>query len=404
MAKYALKPMRQALMAGISVLALSGAALAQDVIKIGDVNSYTNYPDHLGHYQRGMEIALDEVNGAGGVDGKQLVVVTRDDKATAGDAIRAAEELIAREGVHAITGTYLSSTALAMSDFARQNEVLFLATLSLSDKMIWQEGHRYSYRLRAGTYTQSAILAEKAATLGKKRWALIYPNYEFGQLAAENFKRMLKEAQPDVEFVTEQATPLGKIEAGGVAQAIQDAQPDAIFSVLFGADLLKFVRAGNTQGLFEGKEVLAMTTGEPENLEPLKDEAPEGWWVTGYAYNAHLTPEHVAFLDEYRKRFDTHPGISAIMGYTTIKTMAAAFDKADSTDVEKVTEAMKGLQVSMPWGTIEYRAQDNLSTIGSFLGQTHRGEVLPVLINAEYMPGENYQPTDEMVREWRPAE
>jgi branched-chain amino acid transport system substrate-binding protein len=386
---------------GISALTLAATARAQDVIKIGDVNSYTNFPDHLGHYKNGMEMALDEINSAGGINGKRLVVVTRDDKGTAGDGIRAAEELIARERVHAISGTFLSSVALALNDFARQNKALFLATMSLSDRMIWQEGNRYGFRLRAGTYTQSAILAEKAAKLGKKRWALVYPNYEFGQLASANFKRMLKEAQPDVTFVAEQAVPLGKIEASAVVQSLIDAKPDAIFSVLFGGDLLKFVRAGGTQGLFEGREVLALTTGEPENLEPLKDDAPKGWWVTGYPWNDVKTPEHEVFLKSYQKRFGKHPGISSIMGYTTIKTLAAAFKKAGTTDTEKVVDAMIGLEVDMPWGKIQYRPQDHQSTIGSFIGQIAKGETGPVVINSEYKQGDRYQPTDAMVKEWR---
>ena len=161
--------------------AFSPLAMAEDVITIGDVNSYTNYPDHLTHYKNGMDLALDEINAAGGVDGKKLVVVTRDDKGTAGDAIRAAEELVAREQVNALSGSFLSSVALALNDFAGHNETMFLASMSMSDRMIWQESNPYGFRLRAGTYTQSAILAEKAAELGKKRWALVYPNYEFGQ-------------------------------------------------------------------------------------------------------------------------------------------------------------------------------------------------------------------------------
>lgn len=389
------------LLLGAAVAMIPAAAMAEDVIKIGDVNSYTNYPDHLGHYKNGMDIALDEINSAGGVDGKKLVVVTRDDKGTAGDAIRAAEELLQREQVDAISGTFLSSVALALNDFARHNEALFLATMSLSDRMIWQEGNPFGFRLRAGTYTQSAILAEKAAELGKKRWALVYPNYEFGQLAAANFRRMLEEAQPDVEFVADLAVPLGKIEPGGVVQSLADAKPDGIFSVLFGADLLKFVRAGDTQGLFEGREVLGLTTGEPENLEPLKDDAPEGWWVTGYPPRDVHTPEHDAFLNEYRERFGVYPGISSIMGYTTIKTLAAAFDKADSTDPKKVAEAMVGIEVDMPWGKIQYRPQDNQSTIGSFLGRTAKGEDGPVVVDSVYKQGDQYQPTDAMVESLR---
>lgn len=393
--------MWKGLMIGAMAIAISAPVFAQEVIKIGEVSSFTNFPDHMGHYENGMNLAVDEINAAGGVDGKQIVVIKRDDKANAGDAIRAAEELVAREQVHAITGTFLSSVALAMNEWAGRNKVLLLGTMSLSDKMIWQERNRYGFRLRAGTYTQAEILAEKAAELNKKRWALVYPNYEFGQLAAATFMRMLKDRQPDVEFVSEHATPLGKIEPSGVVQAIIDEKPDAMFSVLFGADLLKFVRAGSTQGLFEDLTVLGMVAGEPENLEPLGADAPEGWWVTGYDWRNTDIPAHKAFLDAYQERYGKHPGISAVMGYTAIKTMAAAFDKADSTETEAVVDAMANLEVDMPWGTIRYRTIDNQSTIGAFLGRTAQGENGPILVDAEYKDGEAYQPSDEMIEKWR---
>ncbi len=89
---------------------------------------------------------------------------------------------------------------------------------------------------------------------------------------------MLKKAQPDVEFVTEQAPPLGRVEAGTVVQAIDDAKPDAIFNVLFGPDLAKLVREGTTRGSFKDRTVVSLLSGEPEYLDPLKDEAPVAGW------------------------------------------------------------------------------------------------------------------------------
>ena len=82
--------------------------------------------------------------------------------------------------------------------------------------------------------------------------------------AAAAFKELLKAKQPDVEFVTEQATPLGKVDAGAVAQAIDDAKPDGIFNVLFGGDLAKFVREGSTRGVFKNRTVVSLLSGEPE--------------------------------------------------------------------------------------------------------------------------------------------
>ena len=148
------------------------------------------------------------------------------------------------------------------------------------------------------------MLMPAAVAAKKKRWALIYPNFEYGQSGAAIFKEMLKKAQPDVEFVTEQATPLGKLDAGAVVQAIDDAKPDAIFNVQFGADLAKFVREGNTRGMFKDRMVVSMLSGEPEYLDPLKDEAPVGWVVTGYPWNEINTPEHKAFVDAYQKALE----------------------------------------------------------------------------------------------------
>ena len=257
-----------------AALAISMATLpafAQNVIKIGEINSYKAQPAFLDPYKKGMELAVEEINAAGGVNGKQLQLITRDDNASPGDAVRAAEELLSREKVDVLSGAFLSHIGLALGDFAKQRKVFFLAGEPLTDKMVWQNGNRYTYRLRASTYMQVAMLVPEAAKLKKKRWAVVYPNYEYGQSAAATFKQLLKAAQPDVEFVGEQAPALGKIDAGSVTQALADAKPDAIFNVLFATDLAKFVREGNTRGLFQGREVVSLLTGEPEYLEPLKD-------------------------------------------------------------------------------------------------------------------------------------
>jgi branched-chain amino acid transport system substrate-binding protein len=94
---------------------------------------------------------------------------------------------------------------------------------------------------------QVAMLMPDALAAKKKRWALVYPNFEYGQAAVATFKEMMKAKQPDIEFVTEQAPPLGKVDAGAVVQAIDDAKPDAIFNVLFGADFSKLVREGTPE-------------------------------------------------------------------------------------------------------------------------------------------------------------
>ena len=388
----------------LAAVLLAGApAHAQGVYKIGELNSYKAQPAFLEPYKKGMELAVEEINKAGGINGKKVELVTRDDNANPGDAVRAAEELISREKVDVLTGTFLSNTGMAVADFAKQKKVFFLAGEPLTDKLTWQGGNEYTFRLRPGTYMQAAMLVPEAVKMKKKRWAVVYPNYEYGQSAVAAFKNLLKAAQPDVEFVAEQAPPLGKLDAGSVVQALADSKPDAIFNVLFGADLSKFVREGNTRGLFKDRTVISVLTGEPEYLDPLRDEAPNGWIVTGYPWYGIQTPEHKAFFLAYHNKFKDYPRLGSVVGYSMIKSAAAGLKKAGSSDTAKLIAAFKGLQVDSPFGKITYRPEDHQSTMGAFVGKTKNENGKGVMVDYQYFDGAKFQPSAADVKKSRTA-
>jgi branched-chain amino acid transport system substrate-binding protein len=384
---------------GLALTATGG--FGQSAIKIGELNSYKVFPAFLEPYKKGMELALEEVNRSGGVAGRKLELVVRDDGGTPGDAVRVAEELIARERVNVLMGTFASNVGLAVANLANQRKVLFLASEPLTDKIVWENGNRYTFRLRPSTYMQTAMLVPEAAKLKKKRWAIVYPNYEYGQSATASFKKLLSQAQPGVEFVAEQAPALGKIEAGAVVQALAEAKPDAIFSSLFAADLQKFVREGTTRGLFKNTVVFNLLGGEPEYLDPLKDETPEGWWVTGYPWSEINTPEHKAFRDAYQKRWNDYPRLGSVVGYSAVHTVANAIRKAQSADTEKLVEALKGLQMQTPFGPITWRALDHQSTMGAYVGQLAKKDGKGTMVNWRYADGAKYLPSDEEIRKLR---
>ena len=373
------------------------AAGAQSV-KIGELNSYKVFPAFLEPYKKGMELAVEEVNRAGGV---KLQLVTRDDGGTPGDAVRVAEELIARERVNVLMGTFASNVGLAVANLAQQRRILFVASEPLTDKIVWENGNRYTFRLRPSTYMQTAMLVPEAAKLKKQRWAIVYPNYEYGQSATASFKKLLSQAQPEVEFVAEQSAPLNKIDAGAVVQALAEAKPDAIFSSLFAADLQKFVREGNTRGLFKNVVVFNLLAGEPEYLDPLKDETPEGWWVTGYPWSAINTPEHKAFLEAYRTRWKDYPRQGSVVGYAAIHTVANAVRKAKAVETEKLVGALKGLEMRTPFGPVTWRAIDHQSTMGAFVGQLAKKDGRGTMVNWRYADGASYQPSDQEILKLR---
>src|SRR6202011_2918494 len=389
--------------AGALAISVGQTASAQETIKIGELNSYKTQTAFLDPYKKGWEMAIEEINAKGGVLGKKLEVISRDDGSNPGEAVRVADELVTREGVNILTGTFLSNIGLAVAEFAGKKRVFFLASEPLTDKITWQNGNKYTFRLRPQTYMQTAMLLPDALAAKKKRWALVYPNYEYGQAAAAAFKEMMKAKQPDVEFVTEQAPPLGKVDAGAVVQAIDDAKPDAVFNVLFGADLAKLVREGTTRGAFKDRTVVSLLSGEPEYLDPLKEEAPEGWIVTGYPWDAITTPAHKAFVAAYQKRWNDYPRLGSVVGYETMRSLAAGIAKAGSTDTEKLITAFRGLKLGTPFGGIEFRAIDQQSTMGAYVGKTALKGGKGTMVDFRYVDGASVQPSDEEVRKLRPT-
>ena len=342
-----LKPL--VLVASFAALAATAPAQAQDTIKIGEINSYKAQPAFLDPYKKGGELGVEEVNAAGGVLGKKIEVVSRDDNGNPGDAVRVAEELVSREGVALIAGGFLSNTGLAVTDFAKQKKVFFLAAEPLTDKVTWQNGNHYTFRLRPNTYMQVAMLVpeagqaeeEEVLVVGLPRTTRVRP---VGRDAA-TFKAMLKKLQLlDVEFLPDQATPLGRIEAGAVVQALSDAPNPTPSSTSCSALTSRSSCAeGNTRELFKGRDVVSLLTGEPEYLEPLKEEAPDGWIVTGYPYYGIQTPEHKKFFLRLRFRSTTSTCRArlGVVGYSTIISIAEGIKEGQ---VDRHREAGRRLQ------------------------------------------------------------
>jgi branched-chain amino acid transport system substrate-binding protein len=386
------------------VLVAGTPAAAQAPIKIGEINSFSGIgAPFTGPYRQAVEMAVEEVNAKGGVLGRKVEVIFRDDKGQPAEAQKHAQELVASEQVALISGTFLSNVGLAVSDWAKQNKVLFVASEPLTEALTWSKGHDHVFRVRPNTYEQGRMLAEKAGKMKHTKWATIGPNYEYGKRAWETFRERLKELKPDVQIVGEHWPALGKLEAGPFVTAILNQNPDALYVSLFGSDWIAFVREGDKRGLFKKTFVVGILLGEPEYMDPLKLEAPEGMLVTGYPWYDIQAPAHKDFVARFTKRTDKNPVLGSLVGYVTYLSIFEAIRKAGSTDTEKLVAAFRGLKVETPIGPIGYRAVDGQSTMGAWVGTTKldakRG--VGVMVNHEYVPGERVLPSDDDVKKMR---
>src|SRR5215468_5038880 len=379
--------------AGVAVAAAGLAAapaMAETGVKVGELNSYSRFAAFAVPYRNGMQLAEDEINANGGVLGGSLEIIFRDDGSTPGDAVRVAEELLTRENVSFLVGTFLSNVGLAVADFANQKKTLFIATEPLTDAITMGAGNRYTFRIRPSTYMQTKMLVEAVKGKGVKKWAIVAPNYEYGQSAAANFKKLIKAATPDAEIAGEQFPALGKIDAGATVAALENLKPDGIFNVLFGADLTTFVREGNTRGLFEKRTVASLLTGEPEYMIPLGEETPQGWIVTGYPWDQITDPAHKAFVDAYRAKFNDTPRLGSFLGYSVGYMMRDLIAKAGSADTEKLIATLQDLQFASVAGPITIRALDHQSTMGAWVGETSKAGKVGGMKNWQYEDGTKY--------------
>jgi branched-chain amino acid transport system substrate-binding protein len=370
-------------------------------IIIGEINSYSTIPAFTEGYRKGWQLALEGVNQSGGVLGRELSVISRDDGGKPEDATREAAGLVDGPKADLLAGGYLSNVGLALSDYAKQAGKVYVAGEPLSDALTWQHGNATCFRLRPSTYMQVAMLLPDALALKAKRWATVAPNYEYGQSAVKWFRQLLTQADPSVQFVGEQWPALGKIDAGAVAQAVGDAKPDAIFNVTFGADLTNFVREGNTRGVFEGRGVVSLLTGEPEYLRALGDETPEGWIVTGYPVGQPQDDANIAFLTAYQAKFGEAPGMGSVVGYALINSIAAGIARAGSVETAKLIEGLAGARFATPFGEAMYRAIDHQGTLGSFVGKTKLQNGKGTMTDWRYVDGASACPPDGEVRRLR---
>jgi branched-chain amino acid transport system substrate-binding protein len=389
-----------------------GAALARPAliraqssapIRVGEINSYTSQADFAVPYRRGWEMALGMVNDRGGVQGRKIEFVARDDAGRPQDAVRIAGELLNDDKVDLLAGGFLSNVGLAISAYALQAKKLYVASEPLSDALVWEKGNRYTYRVRPSTYMQAAMLVEEAAKLPAKTWVTVAPNYEFGQSAVKWFKQLLMAKRPDVTFVGEQWPALGKLDAGSVVSALGSAKPDAIFNAMFGPDLTGFVRQGNTRGLFENRAVVSMLTGEPEYLDTLGDETPPGWIVTGYPWSTSDEPYSKQFVLDYKDRYHDTPRMGSVVGVALVNAIVSGILKSGGTDTETMADGFGDASFTTPFGIAKFRTIDHQSTLGTYVGRLALVNGQGGMVDWRYVDGASVMPSDAEVRTMRPG-
>jgi len=390
--------MKNAILVVSFVLSLSAvpamaAAPAGEPIKIGEMTSYAAFPDEGQKWQQGWRLALDEVNRQGGVMGRPLVIVSRDDKGNPAEAVKLMEAFKNLEDIKIVMGTIFSHVGLAASGYAKQNHMLMFRSYAGSPKFTAEAGHDLYFQIQPPIPVWSGILADKAAESGRKKWAFIAADYEFSRASIALFQDNLKRLNPDVSFVETQWFPIGKLDAGAVAQVVARAKPDGIFVVAFGGDYARLMREGTKRALFKDRLTIGPYAGNTGFIKPLGKEAPVGWLSCGgYPLDKIQGEDHKKFVNAFRAIYGDDPYIASFYAYSVVKILAKAMDGAGSDDPEKVAAYIKSHTFDVPGYTLSFRA-DGISSLGDWVGHTGFKNGVPTIIDPVYIKPDPYLPS-----------
>lgn len=384
---------------------LTSVKAEEGPIKIGGVFSYSGLPNWIERAQNTAQMAIDEVNAQGGIKGRQVELITRDDRANPADAVQAAEELINRENVVALLGTSFTHVALAVSEVSKRNQMPYFTMWCTTNKCTWENYHPYIFAMDEAPYVSAQALADKASQFNAKRWVTIAPNIEYGQSVTNAFVKALKDKNPDVDIVEQQWPAMGKVDGSRLLNVVKKANPDAVFSMLYTKDNTAYIRAANRVGFLDDVIHINPNFGWPEEMEGFGDELPEGWWALGYPGAALETEENKSVRAAYKEKFGKTIGLAGIHSYINTKLLLAALEKAEDLSPDAIVKAAKGLEIDTPLGPVKIREIDNRATFGYWIGQTKLlDDGTPVLVNFERNDVEALMPTDEEIRKKQKGE
>lgn len=364
----------------LTLLAWIVPAAAQD-IRLGLIDMYGgSFAGQANAIRLGMQIALDEANAAGMVKGHKLSLTAADMGTSVEKAITEARRMILDDKLHYVVVGSHSGAAVALADLVRDKDVFGLGAFATTKRFTGEEGHAMIGRGNLSTVEIGRVMAAHLKPMTDvKRIAIISPDFEFGKHFTEDFVAAIKIERPDIVVVRQEWPKFGASDFTPHVTALQASKIDMVVSSLFSGDLANFLKAAKGFDLFSGGTRLFTSGLDLLKISTFKDELPAGTLGTvWYPFYALKGSENTAFVDEVKKRSNTYPTGSTLVGYVSGKMMAAAIGKASNPDDPKsMVKVMGGVSFSSPVGPVNVRACDNMALYNFYVGIVKHDTSLP---------------------------
>ncbi len=353
-------------------------AHAAEPIKIGWMYSYTYAPNLMKPALDGAQLAVKEFNEAGGLKGRNVELIVRDDHGDPAKGVRIASELLEKEKVEIMAAMSTATVAKSVYEYTERKKIAYFSTWCSSDVCVKKNpGYTFSFE---EPYEDSAkILAWEAAKYPIKKWAIVRNTDDWSMQISKPFIDELKRLRPDVELVTEIAVPYGKVQGGVIAQTLKAKGTEGVYVTVVGSDMSNYLRAlkqRKESDTYRHMHAYLM----PEELNVFGEEAPKNWYILGYPENDLNTKEHLAFLKKYKSAYKANGGMSGLLSYVATQFMLESMKKAGSTDADAVAKAAETITIQTPVGPMAMK-EGNVADFTYWYGTTDVKDGKPILKN-----------------------
>lgn len=378
-----------------ATLCSTGISHAEEPIRIGGLYILSGSAATYGEFaQRGINLAVDEINASGGILGRQVEMIYEDSQGKASVAIQAARKLVYSENVDALVGLDSSGVAQGMVPTVPELQKPLIITHAATPDVTGNLCNAFTYRISVNVAQNMKAAALVAAETDATNWTTVGPDYAFGHQSWEFFGNYLKELKPDVNLMEETNFPrFGAEDFTPFIDRVMDSDADGVLISVWGGDLVNFIRQANTRGFFDKDMEVMFTVGAAtEVLSALGDEMPEGVHLsTRYWYDAYDNDINKRFVKAYLDAYGTPPSYNAEGAYAAIHAYKQAMEAAGTTDGPAVAKALSGMTMEAPNGSVTFRAGDNQAMVSpnwGISGPMHPEHGIRTLTNLQIFDGE----------------
>jgi len=347
------------------------------------------------------------INEKGGVLGRPIELIVRDDHTDAGIATRVARELILDKKVNFLAGCSNTKSSLAISEVAKRQKVIYMIATSQTASITEELGHRYVFRSWSNSHSQTGPAALWVARAKFKKFATSAGDYEWGHANIDSILNIVREYRKDFEVVKQVWPPYGTSDYSPYLSQIRAARPDLIIAGHYGAETTNFIRQGKALGLLGRQDspqlIIYM---DQDSKEALGEQMPEGIGAYCAFHTRSIKNPWAEWFDTtVHERTGSWPGGIALGGYMCVSWLAKGIEKAGSAETEAVIKALEGLEMETYVGTIKIRECDHQATGVQPLGFTANTPDYPFCIVKDlyYPPGEQFLPSCEEIEKLRAA-